>query len=158
MEDELEPAGGAEGQAETAVPEEPEKEPDWKALSRKWEARAKANAEKAKAYDEIRQSQMSDAEKLREAETKLAELELERDRAQWADELADETGVPAKVLRMVGASTRDELEEKAKAVAEAMPKAAPSMPVVGSDGGHATFDGPATASDFLRQSFYNRNR
>ena len=162
MTDETEPKNGTPNPAATAGEAGPqqaaEPEPDWKALARKWVKRSKENAEKARLYDELKAGQMTEAEKLAAAESRVAELELERDRAQWADELADETGVPAKVLRMMGCSTRDDLEEKAKTIAEAMPKGQPSMPVVHSDGGHATFEGPETASDFLRQSYYTRNR
>lgn len=76
------------------APEAPEQKPDteqtpepdfkaeaekWKSLARKHEEKAKANAEKAKGYDELRASQMSEQEKA--VEVARAEARAEAFRA-----------------------------------------------------------------------------
>lgn len=85
----------------------------WKALARKHEAQAKANADKAKKFDELDEASKSEAEK---AAAKAAEAEK---RAQDAEtralrlEVAFEKGLtPAQAKRLVGA-TKEELESDA---------------------------------------------
>ncbi|MFM8155501.1 MAG: hypothetical protein ACKOAF_05430 [Actinomycetes bacterium] len=71
----------------------------WKSLSRKHEARAKDNADKAKRLDEIEEQSKSDLQKAIEraekAEAQSAEAELKAIRA----EVAASKGVPADMLR-----------------------------------------------------------
>lgn len=85
----------------------------WKSFARKHEDIAKANAEKAKRFDEFEESQKSEqqklADKLAAAEARAAELEAAKLRA----EVAAEKGVPANLLT---GSTEDELRAAADAL------------------------------------------
>ena len=87
----------------------------WKALSRKHEDAAKANAEKAKRLDEIEESQKTElqkaADKAAAAEAKATELELRALRA----EVAAAKGVPAELL---SGSTEEELTASADKLIE----------------------------------------
>lgn len=62
-------------------------------------------------------------------EAKLAEIQAERDHAQAVAEVAEATGVPAKLLR---GATRDELEAHAEALKPVIDKAnGPFIPDIG---------------------------
>lgn len=94
------------------------------AQSRKWEERSKANAEKAKAYDELKASTRTDAEKLadatkraEDAEAKVAEYERKAERAAIVAEVAAEKGVDAGWLSRMAGDTREEVEANAEFVA-----------------------------------------
>lgn len=137
-----------QGETETAVQEaatEPQTpaapsaaEPDWKAQSRKWEQRAKENLAAAEKLAQLEEQNKSEAEKAAERLAKLeAEnnaLKLEKQQAQWRDEVAEATGVPASVLR---GSTLEEIEAHAESLKTAFPVAAqqnpqdPPVPTVG---------------------------
>lgn len=97
----------------------------WKALSRKNEERAKANAAAAKKLEEIEAAQLSETERLtkraEEAEKKAAELATRT----LKSEVAAAKGVPAELLT---GSTQEELEASAEALLK--------------------FKGPDTTSDF----------
>ncbi len=109
----------------------------WKALSRKNEEQAKANAEKAKKFDELEEANKTEQEKLlaraEEAEKKLADREAKDAAAATAAEIAKEKGVPVEALR---GNTREELEAHADALAALLPKqlAAPSADGQGAAG------------------------
>lgn len=95
---------------------EPEgKETDWKAQSRKWERLAKENKAAAEKLAELEESQKTEdqkrAERLAELESEIAAYRTKEQIAEWAKDVADETGVPASALR---GSTREELEAHAK--------------------------------------------
>lgn len=119
----------AEPHGEANAPDDTPK--DWEAeyrkaveQSRKWEARAKANSTAAKELEELKQSTMTDAEKLadaeKRAETAEAELQALRDEAQRrvdADEASAATGVPAALLT-ADTSTKEGMEAFAKQLAE----------------------------------------
>lgn len=123
---------GAEAAAEEGSSQQPET--DWKAMSRKWEAKAKENARKAAEYDAMKA-------KAEEAEGKAATLEHERDVAKWREEAAAKAGVPASILR---GDTKEEVEAHAKAVKAAMPSPYPTVP-----GGSPAQAEPMTARDIL---------
>lgn len=98
---------------------------DWKAMARKWEARSKENAEKAKAYDELQEESKTELQKAKEeAEKAKAELDGLKAKAKLDEarrRVAKSAGVPES---LVFGATEDEMEANAKAVAEyAMPKA-----------------------------------
>ncbi|MGV9364518.1 hypothetical protein [Amycolatopsis sp. NPDC003731] len=105
------PAGGTDNTApaggEVDYKAEAEK---WKALSRKNEATAKANADAAKKLADIEAAQLSETEKLTKrveaAEARAAELELKALKA----EVAAEKNLPANLLN---GTTREELETHA---------------------------------------------
>lgn len=93
---------------------------DWKAESRKWEARAKENLTAAKANEgaaqrlaEIEESQKTEAQKLQEERDQAkADLAAERT-ARLRAEVAAEKGIPANLL---SGSTQEELEASADAL------------------------------------------
>ena len=103
---------------------------DWKAMARKWEARSKENAEKAKAYDELQEESKTELQKAKEAAEKAkAELDGLKAKAKLDEarrRVAKSAGVPES---LVFGATEDEMEANAKAVAEyAKPKAGEGAP------------------------------
>lgn len=57
---------------------------DWKAMARKWEARSKENAEKARAYDELQEESKTELQKAKEAAEKAkAELDGLKANSIW---------------------------------------------------------------------------
>lgn len=85
----------AEEPKEQAEPTEPTT--DWKANSRKWEARAKSNKEQLdealKKIEELQASQATNAnEQLEQANAKIAELQLKI-------KVSKDTGVPVELLQ-----------------------------------------------------------
>lgn len=82
----------------------------WKALARKHEEQSKANADKARRFDELEESQKTELEKAADraakAEAKAAELQA----AVLRSEVAEVKKVPAALLK---GSTREELEAHA---------------------------------------------
>lgn len=85
----------------------------WKALARKHEEAAKANADKAKAFDQVEESSKTELQKAQEraeaAEQKAAEIEARAQRA----EVAAAKGVPSDLLT---GSTKEQLEASADAL------------------------------------------
>lgn len=125
---------GAGQAADTVSREEYEK---LLAQSRKWEERSKANADKAKRYDELAAQSMTDAEKLdaavkraEDAESRLAAYEAEAQRAKDAAEVSEETGVPASLLTE---ADRKAMEQQAASIL-AFAQGQPSAPVFKGDG------------------------
>lgn len=134
-------SGAAAGQGE--------QQRDWQAdyeklleQSRKWEARSKANADKAKAYDEMRAKSMTDAERADEAakradaaEARLAEYERAEKTARLVAEVAAEKGVDAELLGRMSGDVRSEVEANADFIASRLSGSSiyPSVP----DGGRS---------------------
>ena len=87
---------------------------DWKAEARKWEARAKENAEAAKRLAEIEEASKTEAERQAERtaalEAKVREYETREQIAAWKAEVAEASGVPAVAL---AGSTKEEIEAHA---------------------------------------------
>lgn len=118
------------------------KETDWKAEARKWEARAKENREAAKANEdaaqrlaEIEEANKTEAEKQAEdlaaAQKRIAEYERREQEAQWAKEVAEDTGIPVEALR---GSTKEALEAHAqqlKSLGVGQVPPAPPVPTIG---------------------------
>ena len=104
-----------------AVPPVPDKvETDWQAEAEKWKAHSrkhedaeKANADKAKRFDEFEESQKTEQQRLADraatAEAKVVEIEARALRA----EVAAAKGIPAALL---SGSTQEELEASADAL------------------------------------------
>jgi hypothetical protein len=113
----IEPVEGAEGGDEKPAEGADDDKTDWKTESRKWEARAKENAAKAKVNDGAAQrlKEIEDADKS-EAEKATARAEAAEKRAADAEakalraDVATEKKVPASLLT---GSTREELEKSA---------------------------------------------
>lgn len=168
--------GEQDEQAARTEPTEPNgdegaKEPvDWEqryrdaiAHSRDWERKAKANNKAASELAELKKAQMSELERAtaeRDEYKALAEaLRAEKERAAWASEVSEETGVPSDVLAMISAENRDELMEKAQSISGLFAKPeAPAVPVVLGDGNHARETGGVSANDFFRAKFQHMNR
>lgn len=78
--------------------------------ARKWERRAKDNADKAEAYDKLQESQKSEQEKLTEAREAADRRAAEAEQRALRLEVAAEKGLtPAQAKRLQGTS-REELE------------------------------------------------
>lgn len=97
------------------APTEPQgkEETDWKAEARKWESRAKADHDAAKAWREYEQSQKSEHEKLAED---LANARAEASQASTTllrYQIAAEKSIPSDALELLIGSTREELEANA---------------------------------------------
>lgn len=91
-------------------------ETDWKALARKWEARAKASkadTDDALKWREYEQSQKSEhellAERLSEADAKAAQAMAQLARY----EVASSKGIPSEAVDLLTGNTREELEAAA---------------------------------------------
>lgn len=144
---------GTEAQADEDTPKQ---EPNYKELfeeqkrySRSWERKCKDNAQKLKELE-------ADAKKLAEQTEELQELR----RQSWVMAAADETGVPKEVLKLMDAATKDELIEKAKAVAAAYgatPKAG-GLPVILGDGAHVNPKPKMDANQFIRAAFSKNHK
>ena len=123
---------------ETAMPEATEPQApaqddrDWKSESRKWEARAKENKEKADKYDALQESSRADAEKAEEAEKRATEAEriaeaakAELVRIQTLSKVSEETKVPASLIR---GETEEEMREYAQSILDFKVESKPSIP------------------------------
>lgn len=121
---------------------EPDKDPaaeieKWKALSRKNEAQAKANAEKAQKFDALEEANKTELQKLidraEKAEQIATQLQTEKDRAALAAKVVKDTDVPASMLHgKTEEEMRVELEQLLAfrgATAPAAP--APTAPAAG---------------------------
>lgn len=138
------PVDGAEAQAEAT-------EPDWKALARKWEARAKAakaDAEDASKWREYEQSQKSDNEKnaerlaAAEAEAAIATAKLTR------YEVAASKGVPAEAIELLTGTTREEVEAAADKLLALIANQSKSAPKPDVNQGKPAKSGTSTADQF----------
>ena len=129
----------------------------WKGHARTWEERAKASDGKIKEYEEAAKSGQSDAEK---AEARLKALEeqvtgyRQRDeRSTWVSEISEaskfkDRGIDPSLLR---GSTRDELEEHAKALLKAFPEKTPGAPADDAGGdGQQISEGEMSAADVVK--------
>lgn len=102
--------------------------------ARKKERQKFANYDEYRAASEQlpelqRKAEESEAQ-LAEANARIAEFEQQRQIAEWAEQAARETGVPASVLK---GSTLDELQAHAQQIKAAMPV----YPTLPADGGEA---------------------
>lgn len=101
--------------------------------SRKWERRSKANAEKAKAYDDLQGKSKTTEERLSALEEENRALKARGERAALVQQVSKATGVSQEIVSMLSGDDEDTLTAKAKAVADAI-KAAPRYPTVTDDG------------------------
>lgn len=92
---------------------------DWKAEARKWERRAKENADAARRLAEAEDASKSDIEKLSERAAAAEKRAEEAERRALRMEVAQAKGLtPAQAKRLTG-STREELEADADDLLEA---------------------------------------
>lgn len=98
---------------------------DWKATSRQWEERSKANLKKAEDLEESNatlQANLAEATKRAEAaEAKVTEMETAAARDRAVNAIAAETGVSAAILARMSGSTEDEIRANAEVVRATMP-------------------------------------
>lgn len=110
--------------AEGAKPEEPEV--DWKAKyedmrghMREWQSRAESNKQAADELAKLKESQLSETEKLtrraEKAEKALADMKKAGEINGWKNAASEKYGVPASLLN---GDSEETIEENAKALSE----------------------------------------
>lgn len=124
-------------QAQTAEPQgEAKTQTDWKAEARKWEERAKKSLAAEEELAKLKQAQMTEQEKAiaraEEAETKLAQLEAEKARADAARRISDESGVPLSLLEFC--TDEAAMEKFAALYKESQPQPEPVHAAARADG------------------------
>lgn len=136
---------------------------DWEAKynelkkhSREWEKLAKQRKGAADELAALKESQMSESEKLQkqlaDATARADALQAEKDRTEWVAEVSKATGVPADILSLISASDRDDLMSKAEGLKDRYStKNTATVPVVLGDGKHADIKETGSAKeDFSR--------
>ena len=118
--------------------------------SRKWENRSKANAEKAKKYDEMEEAKKTLEERVASIEAANKALSDEKERAKLVKSVANATGVPESIVSTLSATDEETMTAQAQAIAEnyKTPGGAPKAPEAGKfpkDGGNV---GKTTAELF----------
>lgn len=124
-------------QAQTAEPQgEAKTQTDWKAEARKWEERAKKSLAAEEELAKLKQAQMTEQEKAiaraEEAETKLAQLEAEKARADAARRISGESGVPLSLLEFC--TDEAAMEKFAALYKESQPQPEPIHAAARADG------------------------
>lgn len=124
------------------TPDEPAQDDgkDYKAMyeqaiseSRKWETRSKANAEKAKKFDELESAKKTLEERVASIEAANKALEDEKERARLVKTVAKATGVPESIVSNLSATDEETMTAQAQAIAEnyKTPGGAPKAPEAG---------------------------
>lgn len=132
-------------------------EVDWKARSREWEKRAKANADAAKRLAEIEESQKSEQQKLTDAKT-AAEEEAAKAKAEalrWRIAAKHKISDDDAELFLTG-TDEETLERQAKALAERTQPAQQKSKTgnyVPAEGTQPNPPGPDPLRDLARQVF-----
>lgn len=128
---------------------------DWKAMARKWEARSKENADKARAYDELQEQSKTELQRAQEQaaayKRQVDELSAKAELAETRAKVAKDTGVPAELI------SGDD-EESMRAFAEAVakwgkPSSAPRTRRPGSFSADAGDGRDAARRELARQLF-----
>lgn len=137
--------------SDTAIDAGKQADIDWKAKSREWERKAKANSDAAARLALLEESQKTEAQKLAD---RAAQAEKERDEARLEAirlEVAQSKGLTAGQARRLMGSTREELEaDAAQFVADLKERARPSGSADQGPRGTAPTADPAQAfADFL---------
>lgn len=108
------PAATPEAPKPGSTPEKPaEDSTDWKAEARKWEGRAKTDAEDAKAYREYKESQKTEDEKRAAREKELEQRVFAAETKALRADVADTKKVPAEWRKFLTGGTQEELEASA---------------------------------------------
>ena len=105
---------------------------EWKRHSRENEARAKENAEKAKAYDGSQEKSKTMEERLAALEAERNQLASEKERSALVSKVSKATGVPSQVLDMLTGTDEKSLTDQANIIIQAQKK--PSSVVLPNDG------------------------
>ena len=125
----------SEEQSPVETPEVPDQPPaqetDWKAMSRKWEAQAKANAAAAKKLADLEEAAKTDeqrrVEQVTRLETELSQYKLREQQQAWAVEIVQGSQIPATVLR---GGSREEMEAHFHSLQALIPDAPQTQRVV----------------------------
>lgn len=128
---------------------------DWKAMARKWEARSKENADKARAYDELQEQSKTELQRAQEQaaayKRQVDELSAKAERDAARAKVAKETGVPAE---LVAGDDEESMRAFAEAVAKwGKPSSAPRTRKPGSFSADAGGGRDAAKRAFARQLF-----
>lgn len=144
-------------QAEPTPSEAQEKPTDWQAKyeamrshSRKWEERAKANAEAAEQLEKLKAQSDADSKTISDLKSKLTGYEHAAEKRKWADEVSSKTGVPAELL---DADSLEGMQAQAQKLEKYLkPKGLPGQ-------GSTPAQEPAGSSavEFTRRLFGNEN-
>lgn len=109
--------------------------------------------EKAKQFDALQEANKSELEKANEraasAEAEIAKYKHRDQISTWANEISQETGIPANVLR---GDTREELQAHAEALKALIPQK-DAAPVVNGEGGKPVSGNGS--GDWLREMIQN---
>lgn len=93
---------GSPAEATETTHEAPAQETDWKSLARKWESRAKANADAAAKLADLEEASKTEEQKRAEEfaalQSKVSEYERREQVSTWKQQVSEETGVPVAVL------------------------------------------------------------
>lgn len=131
----------AEASADTPAGDDEAPEEGWKAHSRQWERRAKADRKQVESLTDAINSKDVTIEDLR---TQVADLQRAAERAEKIAAAASEYGVPADLIR---GDTDEEIAEYAKRLAEWRGEtAAPVVPKLSDSGAGAFPARPANLS------------
>lgn len=140
---------------------------DWEAKynelkkhSREWEKLAKQRKGAADELAALKESQMSESEKLQkqlaDATARADALQAEKDRTEWVNEVSKATGVPADILSLISASDRDDLMSKAEVLKDRYStQNTATVPVVLGEGKHADIKKTGSAKDDFAQFMKN---
>lgn len=128
---------------------------DWKAMARKWEARSKENADKARAYDELQEQSKTELQRVQEQaaayKRQVDELSAKAERDAARAKVAKETGVPAE---LVAGDDEESMRAFAEAVAKwGKPSSAPRTRKPGSFSADAGDGRDAAKRELARQLF-----
>ncbi len=152
------PAAAETAPQDAPEPEQTQSEPDWKSLSRTWEKRAKENADAASRLAEIENASKTEAQKAAEA------LEAAKNDAASATaqllryEVAADKGVPPQLVRFLTGNTREEIEDAAQALLDAIPGAPGSPPRAPAEATQAVAAALAGQSQPVDMNNWMRNR
>ena len=144
---------------DTAAPvEAAQPDVDWKALARTWEKRAKENADAATRLAEIENANKTAAQKQAEA-FDAARQEAATATAQLLRyEVAADKGVPPNLVRFLTGTSRDEIEESAAALMDAIPGAPGSPPRAPAEATQAVVNALAGQPQSIDMNAWMRDR
>ena len=121
-----------------------------KAESRKWEKNAKTNYQKAKEFDSIKQSQMTDQERIDALQAKVDGYERAESISKWKAEAAKKYDLPADLIQ---GSDEKQIDDHAKALKQYI--AAIKKPKINVPGGNKNPDERNVKGDWLREAIQN---
>lgn len=131
----------------------PDKDIDWKKESRKWEKRAKENAEKAKSYDDLKskssksQDDLESIKKLvNDYKSQIDEMKSKSTADALKNKISKETGVP---VELISGKDEDSMREFAEQVAQFAKK--PSAPMAKGAGKFANNAGEGSGLDAAKR-------